>query len=70
MLLSLLFHCTDLQWIYYRVVKQNFQVDRFRDFGYIRAKMAQNVGLASKLNIFQLIQSKKLRLKAKTSQES
>ena len=54
----------------YRVVKQNFQVARFSDFGHISARMAQNFGIASKLNIFQLIQSKKLRLKAKTSPES
>ena len=54
----------------YREVKQNCQVARFRDFQHISASMAQNFGIASRLNIFQLIQSKKLRLKSKTSLES
>ena len=54
----------------YRVVKQNCQVVSFHDFGHIRARMAQNFDITRKSNIFQLIQSKKLKVKAKTSPES
>ena len=48
----------------YRVVKRNCQVVSFHNFGHISARMAQNFDITSKLNIFQLIQSKILRLKA------
>ena len=54
----------------YRVVKRNCQVVSFHNFGHINSRMAQNFDITSKLNIFQLIQSKKLKLKAKTSPES
>ena len=54
----------------YRVVKQNFQVVRFRDFEHMRARMAKNFCTTSRHNIYLLIQSKKMRSKAKTSPES
>ena len=54
----------------YRVVKRNCQVVSFHNFGHISARMAQNFGIASNLNIFQLIPSKTLGLKAKKSPES
>ena len=54
----------------YRVVKQNFQVVRFRDFEHMRARMAQIFFKTSRHNISLLIQSKKLRSEAKTSPES
>ena len=54
----------------YRVVKQNCQVVSFHNSGHISARMAQNFGIASKLNIFQPIQNKKMRLKANISPES
>ena len=55
---------------YYRVVKQNLQVVRFCDFEHMRARMAQFFYKTSRHNIYLLIQSKKLRSKAKTSPES
>ena len=48
-------------WSYYEC-----RADAIRDSGHISARMAQNLGIASNSNIFQLIQSKNLRLKAKT----
>ena len=54
----------------YRVVKQNCQVVRFRDFEHMRARMAQIFFKTSRHNISLLIQSKKLRSEAKTSPES
>ena len=56
--------------VLYRVVKQNCQVVRFRDFEHMRARMAQFFFKTSRHNIYLLIQSKKLRSKAKTSPES
>ena len=55
---------------HYRVVKQNFQLVGFRDFEHMRARMTQIFFKTSRHNIYLLIQSKKLRLKAKTSPES
>ena len=39
----------------YRVVKQNFQVVRFRDFEHVRAKMAEFFCTTSRHNIYLLI---------------
>ena len=54
----------------YRVVKQNFQVVRFRDFEHMRTRMAQVFCITSRPNIYLLIQSTKLRSEAMTSPES
>ena len=59
-----------LQCPVYRVVKQNFQVVRFRDFEHMRTRMAQVFCITSRHNIYLLIQSKKLRSEAMTSPES
>ena len=52
------------------MVEQNCQVVRYCDFGHICASIDHNFGITSKLNTFQLIQSKKLMSKAKNSPES
>ena len=57
-------------YYYYRVVKQIFQVVRFRDFEHMRARMALTFSVTSRHNIYLLNQSKKLIPKAKTSPES
>ena len=64
------FTVIDLNQMHYRVVKQNFQVVRFRDFEHMRARMAKVFCITSRHNIYLLIQSKKLRSEAKTSPES
>ena len=50
-------------WGLYRVVKQNCQVVRFRDFEHMRARMAQLFCKSSRHNIYLLIQSKKIEVK-------
>ena len=49
--------------IIYRVVKQNCQVVRFRDFEHMRARTAQFFLKTSRHNIYLLIQSKKIEVK-------
>ena len=44
----------------YRVVKQNLQLVRFRDFEHMRASIAQIFFKASRHDTYLLIQSKKL----------
>ena len=51
------------EFLLYRVVKQNCQVVRFRDFEHMRARMAQLFCKSSRHNIYLLIQSKKIEVK-------
>ena len=50
-------------WRMYRVVKQNWQVVRFVDFGQMNEFMVQNSSPTCQHNLFTLIQIKKMFLK-------